>query len=156
MLDPRLFRSDLEATAAKLARRGFVLDTAAIARLEAERKELQTRTQELQAERNAKSKAIGQAKAKGEDAAPLMAAVTGLGDKLKEAEARLAAIQEELNAVALGVPNIPHESVPEGKDEEDNVEVRRWGTPPTFDFEPKDHVDLGNGLGMLDFDTAAK
>ncbi|MCK9531870.1 MAG: serine--tRNA ligase [Gammaproteobacteria bacterium] len=156
MLDPRLFRSDLEATAAKLARRGFMLDTAAIARLEAERKELQTRTQELQAERNAKSKAIGQAKAKGEDAAPLMAAVAGLGDKLKEAETRLAAIQEELNAIALGVPNIPHESVPEGKDENDNVEVRRWGTPPTFDFEPKDHVDLGNGLGMLDFDTAAK
>ncbi len=156
MLDPRLFRSDLEATAAKLARRGFVLDTAAIARLEAERKELQTRTQELQAERNAKSKAIGQAKAKGEDAAPLMAAVAGLGDKLKEAETRLAAIQEELNAIALGVPNIPHESVPEGKDENDNVEVRRWGTPATFDFEPKDHVDLGNGLGLLDFDTAAK
>jgi seryl-tRNA synthetase len=156
MLDPRLFRTDLEATAAKLARRGFVLDTAAIARLEAERKELQTRTQELQAERNAKSKAIGQAKAKGEDAAPLMAAVAGLGDTLKEAETRLAAIQEELNAIALGVPNIPHESVPEGKDENDNVEVRRWGTPATFDFEPKDHVDLGNGLGMLDFDTAAK
>ncbi|MGE0082215.1 MAG: serine--tRNA ligase [Thiohalomonadaceae bacterium] len=156
MLDPRLFRTDLEATAAKLARRGFVLDTAAIARLEAERKELQTRTQELQAERNAKSKAIGQAKAKGEDAAPLMAAVAGLGDRLKEAEARLAAIQEELNTIALGVPNIPHESVPDGKDEEGNVEVRRWGTPPAFDFEPKDHVDLGNGLGMLDFDTAAK
>jgi seryl-tRNA synthetase len=156
MLDPRLFRTDLEATAAKLARRGFVLDTAAIARLEAERKELQARTQELQAERNAKSKAIGQAKAKGEDAAPLMAAVAGLGDRLKETEARLAAIQEELNAIALGVPNIPHESVPEGKDEEGNVEVRRWGTPATFDFEPKDHVDLGNGLGMLDFDTAAK
>ncbi len=156
MLDPRLFRTDLEATAAKLARRAFVLDTAAIARLEAERKALQTRTQELQAERNAKSKAIGQAKAKGEDAAPLMAAVAGLGDTLKEAETRLAAIQEELNAIALGVPNIPHESVPEGKDENDNVEVRRWGTPATFDFEPKDHVDLGNGLGMLDFDTAAK
>ncbi|MFA7619619.1 MAG: serine--tRNA ligase [Thiohalomonadaceae bacterium] len=156
MLDPRLFRSDLEATAAKLARRGFVLDTAAIARLEAERKDLQTRTQELQAERNAKSKAIGQAKAKGEDAAPLMAAVAGLGDRLKEAEARLSAIQEELNTIVLGVPNIPHESVPDGKDEEDNVEVRRCGTPATFDFEPKDHVDLGNGLGMLDFDTAAK
>jgi seryl-tRNA synthetase len=155
MLDPRLFRTDLDAVAQQLARRGFVLDTAAIARLEAERKDLQTRTQELQTERNAKSKAIGAAKAKGEDTAPIMASIAGLGDKLKEVEARLEKIQDELNAILMAVPNIPHESVPAGKDENDNVEVRKWGTPGKFDFEPKDHVDLGAKLG-LDFDTAAK
>ncbi len=156
MLDPRLFRAELETTAQQLARRGYTLDTAAIARLEAERKDIQVRTQELQAERNSRSKAIGQAKAKGEDAAPLLAAVADLGDKLKEAEARLAAIQDELNAIVMGVPNLPHESVPDGKDENDNVEVRRWGTPRVFAFEPKDHVDVGEGLGQLDFETAAK
>ena len=156
MLDPRLFRAELEATAALLARRGFALDTAAIARLEAERKEIQVKTQQLQAERNARSKAIGQAKAKGEDAAPLLAAVADLGDKLKAAEGRLNAIQEELNGILMGVPNIPHESVPDGSGEEDNVEVRRWGEPRVFDFEPKDHVDIGEQLGLLDFETAAK
>jgi seryl-tRNA synthetase len=156
MLDPRLFRTDLEAVAQQLARRGFVLDTSAIARLEGERKELQTRTQELQTERNAKSKAIGAAKSKGEDTTPLMAAVSGLGERLKEVEVRLEKIQEELHAILMAVPNIPHESVPEGKDESGNVEVRKWGTPGTFAFEPKDHVDLGARLGLLDFDTAAK
>jgi len=156
MLDPRLFRTELETTAQQLARRGFVLDTAAIARLEAERKDIQVRTQELQAERNSSSKAIGQAKARGEDAAPLLAAVADLGDRLKEAEARLNAIQDELNAILMGVPNIPHDSVPAGRDENDNVEVRRWGTPRSFSFTPKDHVDVGEGLGQLDFETAAK
>jgi seryl-tRNA synthetase len=156
MLDPRLFRAELDATAQQLARRGFVLDTAAIARLEAERKDIQVRTQELQAERNSSSKAIGQAKARGEDTAPLLAAVADLGDKLKEAEARLNAIQDELNAILMGVPNIPHESVPAGRDENDNVEVRRWGTPRSFSFAPKDHVDVGEALGQLDFETAAK
>jgi seryl-tRNA synthetase len=156
MLDPRLFRAELEATAQQLARRGFVLDTAAIARLESERKDIQVRTQELQAERNSSSKAIGQAKARGEDAAPLLAAVADLGDRLKEAEARLNAIQDELNAILMGVPNIPHDSVPAGRDENDNVEVRRWGTPRSFSFAPKDHVDVGEGLGQLDFETAAK
>ncbi len=156
MLDPRLFRTELEITAQQLARRGFVLDTAAIARLEAERKDIQVRTQELQAERNSSSKAIGQAKARGEDAAPLLAAVADLGDRLKEAEARLNAIQDELNAILMGVPNIPHDSVPAGRDENDNVEVRRWGTPRSFSFTPKDHVDVGEGLGQLDFETAAK
>jgi seryl-tRNA synthetase len=156
MLDPRLFRTELDATAQQLARRGFVLDTAAIARLESERKDIQVRTQELQAERNSSSKAIGQAKAKGEDAAPLLAAVADLGDRLKEAEARLNAIQDELNAILMGVPNIPHDSVPAGRDENDNVEVRRWGTPRSFSFAPKDHVDVGEGLGQLDFETAAK
>ncbi|WP_127477356.1 serine--tRNA ligase [Sulfurivermis fontis] len=156
MLDPRLFRTELETTAQQLARRGFVLDTAAIGRLEAERKDIQMRTQELQAERNSSSKAIGQAKARGEDTAPLLAAVADLGDRLKEAEARLNAIQDELNALLMGVPNIPHESVPDGRDENDNVEVRRWGTPRRFSFTPKDHVDVGEGLGQLDFETAAK
>ena len=156
MLDPRLFRAELDATAQLLARRGFALDTSAIARLEAERKDIQVKTQELQAERNSRSKAIGQAKAKGEDTAPLLAAVADLGDKLKEAEGRLNAIQDELNAIIMGVPNVPHESVPDGRDENDNVVLRRWGTPRVFEFEPKDHVDVGEGLGQLDFETAAK
>jgi len=156
MHDPRLFRAELEATAQQLARRGFVLDTAAIGRLESERKDIQMRTQELQAERNSSSKAIGQAKARGEDTAPLLAAVADLGDKLKEAETRLNAIQDELNAILMGVPNLPHDSVPAGRDENDNVEVRRWGTPRSFSFTPKDHVDVGEALGQLDFETAAK
>ncbi len=156
MLDPRLFRSDLETTAQQLARRGFSLDTAAIAALEAERKTLQVETQELQNERNQRSKAIGKAKASGEDIQPLLDAVADLGDRLKAAETRLAALQEELNAILLGVPNIPDTSVPEGKDENDNIEVRRWGKPRQFDFEPQDHVDVGQRIGGLDFDTAAK
>ena len=156
MLDPRLFRSELDETAQQLARRGFALDTAAIARLEAERKEIQVVTQELQKERNQSSRAIGQAKAKGEEIQPLLDAVASLGEKLKGAEGRLSELQDELNAILLGVPNIPDESVPDGKSEEDNVEVRRWGTPREFDFEPRDHVDVGQRLGGLDFDTAAK
>ncbi|HEY0635053.1 MAG TPA: serine--tRNA ligase, partial [Gammaproteobacteria bacterium] len=154
--DARLFRGELENTAAQLARRGFVLDVAAIAKLEAERKDIQVKTQELQAERNARSKAIGQAKAKGEDAQPLLDAVADLGDRLKAAETRLNEIQEELNTIVMSVPNIPHASVPEGKDENDNVEVRRWGTPKEFGFQVKDHVDLGAALGMMDPDVAAK
>lgn len=156
MLDPRLFRSDLEETAQQLARRGFQLDSAAISALEAERKTLQVQTQELQNERNQRSKAIGKAKASGEDIQPLLDAVADLGDRLKDAETRLAALQEELNAILLGVPNIPDASVPDGKDENDNVEVRKWGEPRQFDFEPQDHVDVGQRLGGLDFDTAAK
>lgn len=156
MLDPRLFRSDLDDTANQLARRGFQLDSAAISALEAERKTLQVQTQELQNERNQRSKAIGKAKASGEDIQPLLDAVADLGDRLKAAETRLAALQDELNAILLGVPNIPDASVPEGKDENDNVEVRQWGEPRQFDFEPQDHVDVGQRLGGLDFDTAAK
>jgi len=156
MIDPKLIRSDLANTARRLARRGFVLDTAVIAALEARRKEIQVRTQELQNERNSRSKAIGQAKAKGEDTAPLMAAVADVGERLKRAEAELGAVQMELEEQLLGVPNVPHESVPDGRDENENQEVRRWGEPRKFDFEPKDHVDLGAALGMLDFDTAAK
>ncbi len=156
MLDPRLFRDDLENTAAQLARRGFELDVEAIGRLESERKVLQVQTQEMQNERNKRSKAIGQAKAKGEDIQPLLDAVAELGDKLKQAEGRLSELQEELNGLLMGVPNLPDASVPDGKSEEDNVEIRRWGEPRTFDFEPHDHVDVGNRLGGLDFDTAAK
>ena len=156
MLDPRLFRSELEETAQQLARRGFELDSAAISALEAERKTLQIQTQELQNERNQRSKAIGKAKASGEDIQPLLDAVADLGDRLKEAETRLAALQDELNTILMGVPNIPDASVPEGRDENDNVEVRRWGEPRQFDFEPQDHVDVGQRLGGLDFDTAAK
>ena len=156
MLDPRLFRTEIEATAAKLARRGYVLDVETISRLESERKQLQVDTQELQKERNQSSKAIGQAKAQGEEIQPLLDAVAMLGDRLKQAEARLGEIQQELNSILMEVPNIPHDSVPDGMNDEDNVEVRRWGEPAQFEFEPQDHVDLGEGLEMMDFDTAAK
>ena len=155
MLDPRLFRGELAETAAQLARRGFELDVAAIERLEGERKSLQIETENLQAEKNKSAKSIGQAKAKGEDIQPLLDAVADLGDKLKASEARLTELQGELNAILMGVPNIPDESVPDGKDENDNVEVRKWGEPTSFDFKPKDHVDVGEGLG-LDFETASK
>ncbi|GAB3251152.1 serine--tRNA ligase [Chitinimonas naiadis] len=155
MLDIQQLRNDLDGVAARLLTRGFALDTAAFAALEHERKALQTRTQDLQAERNAKSKAIGQAKAKGEDVAPIMASVANLGDELKACEHNLAALQEKLNDMLLRVPNLPHASVPEGKDESGNVELHRWGTPRTFDFDVKDHVDVGTPLG-LDFETGAK
>jgi len=156
MLDPKLIRGQLDETAQRLAARGYRLDTARIAALEMERKEVQMRTQALQNERNTRSKAIGKAKAAGEDIAPLMTEVAQLGEQLKQGESRLDALQNELNDILLGVPNIPHASVPEGRDENDNVEVRRWGTPTQFDFTPKDHVDLGAQLGLLDFETAAK
>lgn len=156
MLDPRLIRNQLEETAARLATRGFKLDKERIATFEAERKEVQVRTQSLQNERNTRSKAIGKAKADGKDIAPLMAEVATLGEQLKLEEARLEALQTELNDILLGIPNIPHSSVPVGKDEHDNVEIRKWGEPRTFNFTPKDHVDLGNDLGLLDFETAAK
>ena len=156
MLDPKLLRHDLEGTAQQLARRGFVLDTKILQALEERRKSIQTQTQQLQAERNSRSKGIGKAKAAGEDIAPLLKEVEGLGEQLKAAEHELATLQEELNAILMGIPNIPHSSVPGGKGEEDNPELRKWGTPPAFDFAPKDHVDLGEQLGQLDFETAAK
>src|SRR3990172_1692015 len=136
MLDPHLLRTQLDAVAARLARRGVKLDTAGITVLEEQRKAIQTTTQQLQAERNSKSKTIGQAKAKGEDTAPLMAAVADLGDKLRAAETELASIQAQVTDIASGIPNLPHESVPDGKDETGNVEVRRWGEPGKFDFAP--------------------
>jgi seryl-tRNA synthetase len=156
MLDPKLLRNDLEGTAQQLARRGFVLDTEILQALEERRKSIQTQTQQLQAERNSRSKGIGKAKAAGEDIAPLLKEVEGLGEQLKAAEHELATLQEELHSILMGIPNIPHASVPEGKGEEDNPELRKWGTPPVFDFAPKDHVDLGEQLGQLDFETAAK
>ena len=156
MLDPKLLRTDIESTAKKLARRGLTLDTAALVILEEKRKRVQVATQQLQAERNAQSKAIGMAKAKGEDTSKLMKEVANIGAALKQAETELEKIQKELTEIALGIPNIPHESVPDGKNENDNTEVRRWGEPRKFDFKVKDHADLGHALGMMDFDTAAK
>ena len=155
MLDIQQLRNDLDNVVTRLAIRGFALDTNAFTALENERKTVQTRTQDLQAKRNATSKQIGIAKSKGEDVAPIMAEVAGLGAQLKADEERLAAIQAELQQLLLNVPNLPHESVPVGRSEEENVEVRRVGTPRNFDFEIKDHTDVGTPLG-LDFDTGAK
>lgn len=156
MLDPKLVRTQPQEVAARLATRGFQLDVARIEALEEQRKSVQTRTEQLQAERNARSKAIGQAKQRGEDIAPLLADVDRMGSELEEGKRQLDAIQGELDAMLLGIPNLPHESVPVGADEDANVEVRRWGTPKTFDFEVKDHVALGERHGWLDFETAAK
>jgi seryl-tRNA synthetase len=156
MLDPQLLRAHLADTAARLRTRGFVLDTATLEALEAERKRLQTKTQDLQNLRNTRSKAIGQAKARGEDVAPLLAEVAGLGDKLKAVEQMLADVQAKLATIALDVPNLPDASVPVGKDENDNLEQSRWGAPRTFDFAVKDHVELGERHGWLDGETGAK
>ncbi|MDH3831272.1 MAG: serine--tRNA ligase, partial [Gammaproteobacteria bacterium] len=156
MLDPKLLRNDLEGVARQLARRGFTLDTGKLQALEQQRKDIQALTQELQAERNGHSKNIGKAKANGEDIAPLLKEVEGLGEQLKSREDELAHVQAELNDILLGIPNIPHATVPEGKGEEDNQEFRTWGEPTQFDFEAKDHVDLGEQLGQIDFETAAK
>ncbi len=156
MIDPKEIRSDIQEVAKQLARRGFTLDTKVLTALEDKRKGVQVRTQDLQAKRNASAKAIGQIKARGEDPASLIAEVADLGDELKEAENQLDAVQEELNDILMGIPNLPHKSTPDGRDENDNVEVRRWGEPRAFDFEPKDHVDVGEALEQLDFETAAK
>ncbi len=156
MLDPRLIRNELATVVKALAGRGFKLDETRLQALEEQRKTIQATTQALQAERNSKSKNIGKAKAQGEDIQPLLDEVADLGDKLKAAESELNALQDELNNILMGIPNIPHESVPAGKSEEDNQEVRRWGEPKQFDFEVKDHVDLGEQLGQMDFETAAK
>jgi seryl-tRNA synthetase len=156
MLDIQLLRSQPAEVAARLASRGAGLDVAAFQTLEDERKGLQVRTQELQARRNALSKQIGQLKAKGEDTAAVMGEVAGLGDELKRNEEALADLLNRINAFVSVIPNLPHESVPVGKSEADNVEVRRWGTPRSFDFTVKDHVDLGSDLGGFDFDAATK
>ena len=157
MLDPALLRSRLAETAARLAEtRGYALDVSLVESLESSRKQLAMETQDLQNLRNTRSRAIGQAKAKGEDVAPLMAEVAGIGDKLKANEQALADAQAKLAEIALGIPNIPHGSVPVGKDEHDNVEVSRWGTPRDFAFEVKDHVELGEPHGWLDGDAGAK
>jgi len=155
MLDPRLLRNELDTVAQQLARRGMQLDTAHISELESRRKALQVAAQELQNERNSRSKGIGKAKAAGEDIKPLLAEVSDLGDRLKAAEDELQAVQQELRDISLSLPNLPHSDVPDGKDEDDNREERRWGEPAQFDFEAKDHVDLGAGKGM-DFEAGAK
>lgn len=155
MLDIQLLRNDIEAVAARLAARGYTLDTAAFTALEAERKALQTRMQELQSKRNAMSKEIGIAKRNGADVSSIMAEVASIGDQLKAAETAFDLVQKRLDDWTMTIPNLPHESVPAGKDENDNVEVRRVGVPRQFDFEVKDHVDVGAPLG-LDFDTGAK
>ena len=156
MLDPQRLRREPDQIAAALATRGFTLDQAHLAELEARRKAVQTETEQLQAERNRVSKAVGEAKRRGEDAAPLLAQVAGVGERLAQLEADLKSVQEALDAYCLEIPNLPHESVPVGRSEDDNVELRRWGQPPVFDFEPRDHVDLGEALGGLDFETASK
>lgn len=156
MIDAKLLRTDLDAVAASLAKRGFELDKAAFIALEEERKTLQVQTETLQAERNASAKSIGKAKASGADIQPLLDEVANLGDKLDAAKAELSEVQTRYQDLLANLPNLPHESVPVGKDEEDNLEVRRWGEQPSFDFAIKDHVDLGDANGLLDFETAAK
>jgi seryl-tRNA synthetase len=156
MLDVNLLRSDLPGVAVALAKRGVALDTARFEALEAARKDIQVRTQDLQSRRNSLSRQIGIAKSKGEDAAPILAEVAGLGDQVKGLEAELDSVQRQLRDFLLMLPNITHASTPEGKSSDDNVEVRRWGTPRAFDFTPKDHTDIGEALGLLDFATAAK
>jgi seryl-tRNA synthetase len=156
MLDPKRLRNETQQVAAQLAHRGFTLDVAQLEQLEEQRKQAQLNAQALQTERNARSKSIGKAKAAGEDIAPLLAEIEDLGDKHKAAEAELAAVLEKINDIALGVPNIAQDDVPAGNDEDDNKELLRWGEIPEFDFEPKDHVDLGAALDGMDFETAAK
>ncbi|MFT6899567.1 MAG: seryl-tRNA synthetase [Paraglaciecola sp.] len=157
MLDANYLRNEIQQAAAKLQRRGFTLDVALFSQLEERRKALQIRTQELQNERNVRSKSIGKAKASGQDIAPLLAQVGQLGDELDKGKVELANLLEEIHNLAAQLPNLPDDSVPEGKDEQDNVEVSRWGTPKTFAFEVKDHVDLGAELDNgLDFETATK
>ena len=156
MLDIKLLRNDLEAIAKQLARRGYSLDVNTFQSLEDRRKTLQIATQDLQNERNTRSKNIGKAKASGEDIQPLLAEVADLGEKLKQAEQDLAELQGEIDSIVMGIPNLLNDSVPEGKSEDDNVEISRWGEPPQFDFEIKDHVDLGASNGWMDFESATK
>ncbi len=156
MLDPRLFRADIELVKQQLQRRAFEFDAGSYEQLETRRKDIQVKTQELQNERNTRSKSIGQAKAKGEDIQPLLDQVAHLGDELKVAEAELSEIQKQMNAILEGIPNFLDEAVPAGKTDEDNVELMTWGAPREFDFKPKDHVDLGEGIKGMDFELGAK
>lgn len=156
MLDPKFLRNELEITAERLATRGFILDVDNLTKLEEKRKSLQVATEDLQASRNAISKSIGQAKARGEDTSSIMAQVGDLGAQLDAKKAELAELLPQINSIAMSMPNLPDESAPVGADENDNVEVRRWGTPKVFDFEVKDHLDLGEALGGLDFKSAVK
>lgn len=156
MLDIKALRNDLDGVARNLARRGFVLDREDFLALEAKRKALQVEVENLRAERNARSKAIGEAKAAGKDIAPLTKEVGELGSRLSEADESLHGVQAGLDALLAGLPNLLHESVPDGADETSNIEMRRWGDPPSFAFEPKDHIALGEQLGLVDFEAAAK
>ena len=156
MLDQKLLRNDLNAVQSNLARRGFKFEPARYQSLETQRKAVQVRAEELRNERNVKSKGIGKAKAAGEDIQPLLDAVQSLGDELKAADAELHEIQADLADIQMGLPNLLHDSVPQGADENDNVEIRSWGEPTMLGFEARDHVDLGASLGQLDFDAAAK
>jgi len=156
MLDPKLIRSNPEDVATALKKKGYALDVAAFLALEDERKGFQVKAEALQQERNSRAKSIGKAKASGEDITPLLAEVDNLKQQLSAAEAQLNSVQLRMDELLSGIPNIPAADVPEGADEDDNVEIRTWGEPKAFDFEVKDHVDLGAGVGGLDFDTAAK
>ncbi|MDM8565009.1 serine--tRNA ligase [Candidatus Halobeggiatoa sp. HSG11] len=156
MLDSQLIRNDLDEVVKKLAQRGFIVEQEKLKELEAIRKQCQTKTQQLQNERNQSSKEIGKAKAAGKDINELLKNVADSGEKLKTLEIKLGNVQEQLNDILMGMPNLPHDSVPSGRTEADNKEQRLWGTPASLNFEPKDHVDLGTNLGLLDFETAAK
>jgi len=156
MLDPKILRSDLDLVAEKLRIKKYELDTSQFIDLEERRKKLQVETQNVQSERNRLSKAIGVAKGKGEDAKPLLDEVDKLGSALKSAETRLNEVQAELDYILMRMPNLPDESVPAGDSEADNSEVLRWGEPPHFDFEPRDHIELGQMLGGMDFERAAR
>lgn len=156
MLDQRLLRNDLDAVVRNLARRGFSFDSSRLAELEEQRKGLQVQVEDLRNERNVKSKSIGQAKANGEDIQPLLDTVATLGGDLDAADAALKILQAELDKIQLGLPNLLHESVPDGADEEANLEVRKWGDIPQFSFDPKDHVDVGENMGLLDAATGSK
>ena len=156
MIDAKLLRSDPEAVAKNLARRGFTLDVEALRALDEKRKIAQVQNDQLRAERNAHAKAVGMAKGRGEDIAPLIAKGDELTRNLAAVDKQLVDLQAELEALVARLPNLLHESVPDGRDETGNVEVRRWGTPRKFDFEPKDHVALGEALGGLDFEAASK
>ena len=156
MLDPRLIRQELETTAERLLIKGCELDVSSIESLESRRKSLQVQTEELQAERNTKSKAIGKAKAQGEDIQPLLDEVSSLGDRLDNFKSELDEVQDQLNDILMAIPNVPDASVPAGATEDDNVEVRRWGDPAEYSFEPKDHVDLTSESGMMSFEHASK
>ena len=156
MIDPKLLRQSAADVATNLARRGFDFDVDAYAALEEQRKALQVDVETLRSERNASAKRIGKAKAQGEDIEPLLAAVNDLGDRLEAAEKKLAGVQEQLQDIELGLPNLLADDVPDGADETANEEIRKWGEPANFGFEPRDHIELGESLGMLSFDAAAK
>jgi seryl-tRNA synthetase len=156
MIDPKLLRQSTAEVARNLARRGFTFDTGNYLALEERRKALQVETESLRSERNSSAKGIGKAKAQGEDIEPLLAAVKDLGDKLESNEAALQEIQAELNDIELGLPNLLSDDVPVGTSESDNAEVRRWGEPAALGFEAKDHIDLGENLGLLDFESASR